>query len=170
MVLDAKLSKGDWIVHANYGLGQVQGEDTKVLEGEKNHYYVVQTEMATYWLPKDRLDADNIRDIAPVKLFRQALQLIEEKPRQMNQDFRKRQSRIVEVIASNSVVELAKLIRDLYWRRKHKNLNENEKRALDIVKERFAREWSVAADLKQEETRSILEKTLASVALKYEEE
>ena len=37
MVLDAKLSKGDWIVHANYGLGQVQGEDTKVLDGQKNN-------------------------------------------------------------------------------------------------------------------------------------
>ncbi len=35
MVLNEKLAKGDWIVHANYGLGQVTGEDKKVLAGEE---------------------------------------------------------------------------------------------------------------------------------------
>lgn len=169
MVLDAKLSKGDWIVHANYGLGQVQGEDTKVLDGQKNEYYVVQTDAATYWLPKDRVDADSIRDVASEKQFRQALKVIQDEPGQMNTDFRRRRSRIVEVLESNKVVEFAMLIRDLYWRRKQKKLNENEKRALDLLKVRFVQEWSVAAEMKQEEIIPILENTLAAAAQKYED-
>ena len=168
MVLEPKLSKGDWIVHSNYGLGQVKGEDTKVLEGEKNDYYVIQTETATYWLPKNRINANSIRDIAPVKKFHQALKVIKEKPRQMNKDFRKRQSRIVEVIASNTVVELAMLMRDLYWRRKQKKLNQNEKRALDLMKQRFVREWAISAEMNEEDTLSLLEETLAKSVKKYE--
>ncbi len=168
MVLEAELSKGDWIVHSNYGLGQVKGEDTKVLEGEKNDYYVIQTETATYWLPKNRINANSIRDIAPVKRFHQALKVIKEKPRQMHKDFRKRQSHIVEVIASNAIVELAGLMRDLYWRRKQKKLNQNEKRALDLMKQRFVREWAIAAEMNEEDTLSLLEETLAKSVKKYE--
>jgi len=168
MVLEAELSKGDWIVHSNYGLGQVKGEDTKVLEGEKNDYYVIQTETATYWLPKNRINANSIRDIAPVKRFHQALKVIKEKPRQMHKDFRKRQSHIVEVIAANTIVELAGLMRDLYWRRKQKKLNQNEKRALDLMKQRFVREWAIAAEMNEEDTLSLLEETLAKSVKKYE--
>lgn len=167
-MLEAKLSKGDWIVHSNYGLGQVKGEDTKVLEGEKNDYYVIQTETATYWLPKNRINANSIRDIAPVTKFQQALKVIKEKPRQMHKDFRKRQSLIVEVITSNAVVEFAKLMRDLYWRRKQKKLNQNEKRALDLMKQRFVREWAIAAEMNEEDTLSLLEDTLAKSVNKYE--
>jgi CarD family transcriptional regulator len=169
MVLDAKLTKGDWIVHSNYGLGQVQGEDTKVLEGEKNDYYIVQTEAATYWLPKNRMNTDAIREVAPVKQFRQALKVIGEKPVQMDIDYRKRRARIVEVISSNALVELAKLIRDLYWRRRQKNLNENEKRALELLKERFTREWSVSADINEEDALSALESSLATALPKQKE-
>jgi RNA polymerase-interacting CarD/CdnL/TRCF family regulator len=61
------------------------------------------------------------------------------------------------------VVEFAKLIRDLYWRRRQKHLNENEKRVLDLIKERFAREWSVAAEINEAEALSKLESTLGMV-------
>lgn len=160
MVLDAKLSKGDWIVHSNYGLGRVQGEDIKVLDGQKSEYYVIQTDAATYWLPKSRIPSDNIREVAPEKQFRKALRVIRDEPTQMDPDYRKRRARIVEVLSSNTVVELAKLIRDLYWFRRQKTLNENEKRALDLLKERFSREWSVSADIREEEALSTLERVL----------
>lgn len=160
MVLNSKLSKGDWIVHANYGLGQVQGEDVKVLGGEEKEYYKVQTKAAVYWLPKNRLDADTIREVASQKKFRQAIKVLKEKPNKMHKDYRKRKARIAEVVSSNSVVEFAKLIRDLYWRRRDKSLNDIEKRTLDSLKVRLAREWSVAADIKESDALNRLENTL----------
>jgi CarD family transcriptional regulator len=163
MVLTTKLTKGDWIVHSNYGLGQVQGEDTKVLEGEETDYYIVKTDSATYWLPQDGLDTDAIRELAPETQFQIALKEIKSEPCVMEKDYRKRQARIVSVISSNSVVEFARLIRDLYWRRRQKHLNENEKRVLDLIKERFAREWSVAAEINEAEALSKLESTLGMV-------
>ena len=160
MELKTKLAKGDWIVHSNYGLGQVQGEDTKVLEGEKTDYYIVKTISAMYWLPQDGLDTDAIREVAPEKQFQQALKAIKSEPREMDKDYRKRRARIAQVISSNAVVEFAKLIRDLHGWRRHKHLNEKEKRALDHLKERFAREWSVVAEIKEAEAISKLESTL----------
>ena len=169
MDLDTKLTKGDWIVHSNYGLGQVQGEDTKVLEGEEADYYIVKTDSATYWLPQDGLDTDAIRELAPETQFQKALKEIKAEPCVMDKDYRKRQSRIVGVISSNSVVEFAKLIRDLYWRRRHKHLNENEKRVLDLIKERFAKEWSVAAEINKAEALSKLENTLGIASANQED-
>lgn len=162
MVLNTKLSKGDWIVHANYGLGQVQGEDKKVLAGEEKEYYKVQTKAAVYWLPKNRLDANTIREVASQKKFRQALKVLKESPVKMNKDYRKRKARIVEAVSSNSVVEFAKLIRDLYWRRRQKSLNDIEKRTLDSLKVRFAREWSVASDINETDALNQLEHILTN--------
>ena len=33
-----RLNKGDWIVHAYYGIGEVIGQDTKVLGENKQTY------------------------------------------------------------------------------------------------------------------------------------
>lgn len=162
MDMNETLVKGDWIVHANYGLGQVLGEDTKVLAGVEKEYYKVKTRTATYWLPKNRVNADTIREVASSQKFKQALAEIGEQPEKMAKDFRTRRARIAEVIATNSVVAFASLIRDLYYRRKQKNLNENEKNTLELLKARFAREWSVAQGIQEEEALSRLEKTLAN--------
>lgn len=163
MEMNEGLVKGDWIVHANYGLGQVQGEDTKVLAGEERDYYKVKTRTATYWLPKERVDADAIRGVASKQKFTQALDEIEQKPKKMAKDYRARRATIAEVISTNSVVAFARLMRDLYHRRKQKNLNQNEKSALELLKSRFAREWSVAQGIEEEEALSRLEKTLTQV-------
>jgi RNA polymerase-interacting CarD/CdnL/TRCF family regulator len=37
----ATYSKGDWIVHAYYGVGQVKGIEKKELEGEKKLFFKV---------------------------------------------------------------------------------------------------------------------------------
>ncbi len=79
----------------------------------------------------------------------------------MAKDFRTRRAKIVEVISTNSVVAFAALIRDLYYRRKQKNLNQNEKHALELLKTRFAREWAIANGIEEEVALSRLEKTLA---------
>lgn len=160
--METKLSKGDWIVHANYGLGQVVGEDKKVLCGEEKDYYRVKTWAAEYWLPKSRADAETIREVASKNKFQKAIQMLKTAPAKMNQDYRKRKMRIAEVMTSNSVVEFAKLMRDLYARRRNKSLNDNEKRTLDLLKARFAREWSVAAEMQEEDALSRLEKMLIS--------
>ena len=161
--MDTKLSKGDWIVHTNYGLGQVLGEDKKVLGGEEREYYKVQTQAATYWLPKNRVDAENVRQVSSKKSFRMALDILKQKPKKMDKDYRKRRSTISEVIATNSVVEFARLIRDLYYRRRKKSLNEHENQALHTLKTRFIREWSLAADIGEDEASAKLEKTLSEV-------
>jgi len=36
-------TKGDWIVHARYGVGQVKGMEKKLIEGEKKLFYKVKT-------------------------------------------------------------------------------------------------------------------------------
>ncbi|MEJ2758276.1 MAG: CarD family transcriptional regulator [Anaerolineales bacterium] len=162
MVLNGKLAKGDWIVHANYGLGQVKGEDKKMLAGEEKEYYKVKTRTATYWLPKNRVNADTIREVASEKRFEQALAEFKAEPEVMAKDFRTRRAKIAEIISTNSIVAFASLIRDLYYRRKQKNLNQNEKNALELLKTRFAREWSVAHGIEESEALSRLEKTLTA--------
>ncbi|HKJ26821.1 MAG TPA: CarD family transcriptional regulator [Anaerolineales bacterium] len=160
--METKLSKGDWIVHANYGLGQVVGEDKKALGGVEKEYYKVKTQAAVYWLQKNRVDAETIREVASEYKFKKALKALKASPTEMNKDYRKRRARINEVMTSNSVIEFAELMRDLYWHRRSKSLNDVEKRTLDLLKKRFAREWSVAAEIQEEAALTRLENVLGA--------
>ncbi len=36
-------TRGDWIVHANYGVGQVKGKNTRILDGEERTFLKVRT-------------------------------------------------------------------------------------------------------------------------------
>ncbi len=163
MEMNTELNSGDWIVHTNYGVGQVIGEDTKALGGDVREYYKVQTRSAVYWLPKDGLQTGTVRSLASEGKFDQALSVLDEEPEIMNKDYKKRRVHINEVFSTNSVVEFARLIRDLYARARIKTLNDNEKRALEILKERFAREWALSVKMEEFEALTRLERILADL-------
>ena len=56
-------SKGDWIVHTHYGVGQVRGIEKKVLDGENKLFFRVKTFDGVYWLSVVRTDVEYIRPI-----------------------------------------------------------------------------------------------------------
>lgn len=157
----SQLTEGDWIVHPIYGVGQVQGEDTKVLSGEKRQYYKVVTRDATYWLPMNWSGDTGIRGLASSNKVCKALAELGAEPAEMSIDFKKRRTVINAVFSTNSLLEFAGLMRDLYWRKRQKGLTDNETRAFDTLKERFVREWSVASGLKENDAYTKLERLLA---------
>ena len=61
--------KGDWIVHALYGVGRVYGREIKILEGEENEYLRIKTNDSYYWLLIENMNADYIRPLASLDLI-----------------------------------------------------------------------------------------------------
>jgi CarD family transcriptional regulator len=159
------LTRGDWIVHAHYGVGQVLGKEKKEFEGEKDTFFRVETFNGVYWLPADNTDADHIRPVASKYQINRALRLIRKAPKKLPKDYKKRGKKISGVLRDVSLYPKARMIRDLYARKRTKKLNFSEGDALEKMNKIFIDEWSLITNYEREDLenklRTALHKSLA---------
>ncbi len=132
--------RGDWIVHKHYGVGQIKGMEQRSISGETMQYCRICADNSTFWVPMDMLD-QHLRPLVTKIECREIMQILQRPPRQMHRNFRQRQNRIREVQKSDSLLDMARLIRDLEARSTHTNLNGTEQSALREMKRRFLAEW-----------------------------
>lgn len=156
-----KLKKGDFIVHAAHGIGEVNGTDIKTLRGTKRTYYQVKTNDLTYWLLVEESNSERVRQVCAPSTFSKALSVIRQKPEKLNNNFRVRVSRIKQEMAKCSLGANARLLRDLNARHAIKDLHINELRVLDKLKTQFISEYAIACDLSPADAEARLEDALS---------
>lgn len=144
------LSKGDWIVHRQYGIGQIEEREIRCISGRTSEYFKVKTPDSEIWLPIEKIDQSWFRPIASPKEIDEAIHILAEPAHSMDPNFISRKERILQVQSENSVPAIAKLIRDLWGRQQQKSLSMTEQRALRRLKDRLATEWAVALNTEQE--------------------
>ena len=123
-------------------------------------FYVVKTEKLTYWLPMIDSKSKRIRSVCAPATFTKALSVIRQKPDPLSNNFRTRIKYIKDEMAKCSVLANARLIRDMHARNAEKNLHVNEHRTLEKLKNQFANEWAIAANIEKKSTIAALEKAL----------
>jgi RNA polymerase-interacting CarD/CdnL/TRCF family regulator len=149
-------NKGDWIVHAHYGVGQVKGIEKKVLDGEKKLFFRVKTFDSVYWLSVVKTDVEYIRPITSEYQINQALTMIRKPPEQLPKDHNVRNKAITEVLKDPSLYAKARMIRDLNGKQQESRLNFTEEDAFLKMKKQLLNEWSVVKDM----DRDVLEEKL----------
>ena len=152
----ATFSKGDWIVHARYGVGQVKGIEKKELEGEKKLFFKVKTFEGVYWLSVVKTDATYIRPITSAYQIKRALTLMRRPPKELPENHTQRIKLITETLRDPSLYPKARIIRDLNGKQHETKLNFTEEDAFLMLKRQLLNEWSVVQDT----DRKILEKKL----------
>ncbi|MBW2412037.1 MAG: hypothetical protein JRF72_19745 [Deltaproteobacteria bacterium] len=152
---EESFSKGDWIVHAHYGVGQVKRREKKVLEGDKKTFFRVKTFDGVYWLPVKNTATPRIRRLASEYQIKKALSLIRKPPVELPKDHKRRGKQITETLKDGSLYTIAKIIRDLHGRKVTVSLNQTEISLLEKITDRFLDEWSV---VKGEEVEVLAEK------------
>ena len=136
--------RGDWIVHCYHGVGQIEDIERKQINDQENTYFRLRTIDSTIWIPIDQIDNEQIRPISNRTNFQEAVEVLNNQPREMASNLSTRNSRINRVIAGNIPIETARLIRDLRARRRSKRgLNQGERNALRDLTKRFVLEWAV---------------------------
>lgn len=155
-----ELSEGDWIVHNRHGLGQITGMDTKELLGDRKVFYVVKTDSITYWLPIGESGSERIRPVASSNAFDEAIEVLSQAPKPLEENFRRRLAYIQEKLQDSNLLTKAALIRDMYARDVQKDVHINEKKILDTLEKQFVNEWVAACGLSVEEAETLLRKSL----------
>lgn len=166
MTVEPLYSKGDWIVHSRYGVGQVQGRDKKKLNGIVRTYLKVRTATSEFWLPENHTDAAHIRPVAIKSTFQKSLSTIRKKPKELSDNFRTRQKQIADVLDNGALIKVARLIRDLNARYYYRKLTMNEQDIFTRIKGRFVDEWAISAQIDPQEASQKLEEALHQSAQK----
>lgn len=156
----ATFSKGDWIVHARYGVGQVKGLEKKELEGEKRLFFKVKTFDSVYWLPAVRKNAEYIRPVTTEYQIKRALTIIRRPPRELPENHTKRNKLIIEALKDPSLYPKARMIRDLNGKQHKNKLNFTEEDAFLDMKKKLLNEWSIVEDMDRKVLEEKLEKAL----------
>jgi RNA polymerase-interacting CarD/CdnL/TRCF family regulator len=161
-------SIGDKIVHAYYGVGQVIDIEDKKLNDKTTTYYVVETRNSTFWLPVEKADNERIRPIASsVTIENNVVEALKADPQEMASHYKTRKKRIKDVRTSGEIVPIARLVRDLTYRRYKKGgLTDTESRSLDRLRSRLTAEWARSVGT----TRSKVHAKIRKILLRHREE
>jgi RNA polymerase-interacting CarD/CdnL/TRCF family regulator len=156
----ATFSKGDWIVHARYGVGQVRGIEKKVLEGVKKLYFKVKTFDGVYWLSATGTSVEYIRPITSEYQIKRALTIIRRPPKELPESHIQRSKLISETLRTASLYPKARMIRDLNGKQHIAKLNIGEEDAFLLLKKQLLNEWSIVQDTEREILEEKLEQAL----------
>lgn len=154
--------RGDWIVHANYGVGQVRDTEKMELDGAKKEFYRVKTFNGVYWLSVSRTDVEYIRPITSEYKINRALTMIRQTPEELPENHTERSKVIKQAIKDPSLYTKACMMRDLHGKAQESKLNFTEEDALLKMKKQFLNEWSVIKDVDKEILEEKLDKALSN--------
>jgi RNA polymerase-interacting CarD/CdnL/TRCF family regulator len=160
------IKKGEYVVHAAYGVCKVIGKEEKELGGKTRKFYKVRTKSLTYWVPVKKMYGHQIRKVSSPYTFLNMLSLIRKKPKIIAKQYRTRKKKVSTALAESSLIAKTRMIRDLYGRQMRKDLNFNDQMALEKLKKHFVDEWVVASGIQMEDAKEKLEDALRKSAAK----
>jgi len=160
---------GDWIVHAFYGIGKIVDKEKMKLSGKVQTFFTVKLKDGKYWLSKNKSKAQHVRPLATIQEMEKALQEVERKPQGLPKQFRSRKKDILEIIEKGSLIDNARLLRDLNGRKAKNKLNFEDRNWFAKIKKQFIREWSLVSGKKKSTLKKKLNHALAKSAKQLKE-
>jgi RNA polymerase-interacting CarD/CdnL/TRCF family regulator len=153
-MMDSNLpySVNDWVVHTQYGVGQIKRIEIKPIHGEKTDCFKVKTNDCTYWFPTNDIDNPRIRSVASKDVIQKVIRNLRRKSSKLDTDRRVWKQSIAEAQSNSDLLSLSVIIRDLSTQKILRQLNQTEEDALENFKDRLLREW---ASITQEEIETL---------------
>lgn len=156
-------SIGQWVVHSQYGVGQIKQIERVPLHGnieEKEKCFTVQTQDGVFWFPVDQNDNPRVRPITSKKKFKEALKTLQEPPEDIDAHHNVIKVRINTAQSDGTLTDSIRLVRDLTVRHSTKKLNVLEDRALKLHTDRIVREWALCMQIDEAEVLTRFNKLL----------
>jgi CarD family transcriptional regulator len=140
-----QFSVGDKVVHPQYGPGQIIGVEHRELVEGFEHYYVIELliDETTLFIPMSRTGELGLRRVMSQAKLARVLETLQEAPRRLSKDFKVRQARIRDKLATARPAKVAETVRDLTGRRRRSYLTKVDKRLLTRARELLAAEMAV---------------------------
>ena len=146
-----QFSIGDQVVHPRYGPGQVAGVQHREFVEGFEHYYIIELliDQSTLFLPMRKADELGVRRVMSRAKLRRVLGALQEVPERLSREFKVRQERIREKLATARPTKTAEVVRDLTGRKRRSHLTKVDRRLLNQAREFLAAEMAVVHGIDQ---------------------
>lgn len=143
-----KFSVGDKVIHPKFGAGRITAEEHRELVQGFEHYFVIKILRtgATAYVPVRSMGDLGVRRVMSRTKLRQVLDTLRQVPRVLSSDYKRRQQRVEEKLATGLPIQVAETVRDLMWHRERKRLTQRDEALLNRGKELLATEMALLAD------------------------
>ena len=148
---------GDLAVYPAHGVGIVESIESREVSGESKTFYVLKVvdSEATIMVPIDNVVNVGLRKVMKKSMVPKVYAILKEKKGKKgasteNQAWNRRYREYTEKIKTGCVMELARVLRDLYLLKHDKELSFGERRMFDTAKTLLVKEISVVKKAKEE--------------------
>jgi CarD family transcriptional regulator len=157
---------GELAVYPAHGVGMITGVEVREVSGEKQHFYILKvldTE-ATIMVPVNNAMSVGLRKIVKKSLVPKIYDILKDKKDVIldNQTWNRRYRDYTDKIKSGCVMEVARVLRDLYLLKFDKELSFGEKKMFDTAKNLLVKELSIARKVKEDKVEEELYRILQS--------
>ncbi len=168
--MDETLKTGEWIVHKQYGVGQIKAIEKKVINGKVCEYFRVRINEGVYWLPIAKIP-DRVRAVSSKYKLSKALRLIRNIPDVLPKNYKIRNKEVAERAEGATLQAKGELIRDLHARKCLEGTNTSivDDRQLITLRQQFLREMAVILKIETEEAEKKLDIALEASMDKFYE-
>ncbi|MEK6531863.1 MAG: CarD family transcriptional regulator [Deltaproteobacteria bacterium] len=165
--LSQSFKKGELAVYPAHGVGTIMGIEGREVSGSSKLYYILSildTE-AIIMVPVETASVVGLRKIVARDTVPKVYKILRERsdlPPVDNQTWNRRYREYTEKIKSGCVMEVAKVLRDLYLLKLDKELSFGERKMLDTAKNLLVKELSIARNIKEEKVEEELIRIMQS--------
>jgi RNA polymerase-interacting CarD/CdnL/TRCF family regulator len=135
---------GDYVVHPQYGVGQVVKLEEREFEpGVMRQYYEISIPGgSTVWVPLD-LPTSGLRKLTVRSEIVRCRKILESHPSPLTEDSRSRQSDLATRLKQGTITVHCEVVRDLYAYGEHKSLNGTIAAFFRSTQDVLCQEWAM---------------------------
>ncbi|MEE8574097.1 MAG: CarD family transcriptional regulator [Thermodesulfobacteriota bacterium] len=156
--------KGDLVVYPAHGVGMIKAIENRDVLGTTHTFYVLKVldSDATIMVPLDNAGIVGLRQVVKKSMVPKVYKILKDKDNYSvdTQTWNKRYREYTDKIRTGCVMEVAKVLRDLYILKLGKELSFGERRMLDTAKNLLIKELSIAKNIKEEKVAAELDRIM----------
>lgn len=139
---------GEKVVYPGHGVGSIEGMQAKIISGYEQKFYVLrilESDM-TIMIPTSNVEAAGLRPVMDKDMVSKVYRILRTKKVEVDQQtWNRRYREYSEKIKTGSVIEIAKVLRDLFVLKADKELSFGERKMLDTARNLLVKELSIAS-------------------------
>lgn len=155
MLKSGRFKVGEKVVYPAHGVGVIEGYEVKNVSGSERAFYllrIVDSDMKIM-IPSDNVSAVGLRRIIDKEMVDKVYKILREKRRKAQVDqqtWNRRYREYTEKIKTGSILEIAKVLRDLFVLKNDKELSFGERKMLDTARNLLVKELAIARSFPEE--------------------
>jgi CarD family transcriptional regulator len=144
---------GEKVVYPAHGVGEIEAIRSHVISGSEKKFYmlrILETDMKIM-IPIDNVDSVGLRKIIDRAMVTKVYKVLRQKKVETDQQtWNRRYREYTEKIKTGSILEIAKVLRDLFVLKGDKELSFGERKMLDTARNLLVKELSIARSHSEE--------------------